>query len=354
MKNLVLHVKETTLTVLFSLFALACSANDPSFNKSIFDLMNHREVLELTLETDLAALKNNRQDESSHKAKISFKDAGGNNQQWDLKVKLRGAYRRVKCSDMPPLKLNFKKSDLEAAGLAPFDDLKLVPQCISDDENAKEVLLKEYLTYKLFNEVSGYSFRVQLLRITYKDTDTGKKEKQWAFLIEDAAQLRERLEGEKMEDQFNLPQDSFHLPQARLVSVFEYMIGNADWGFSTIKNIKFLKKKGKIVPIPYDFDFSGLVNAPYALPNRNVGQTTLGERIYLGFEDQTSELHSTIYQLVGKREELENVVMDFKPLHYDARLEVVAYLDTFFDNPEDIRTVVLVAQGETPPIEVDR
>ncbi len=339
MKNLIFAIKPLFSITVFTLLSIDALAHGTVEKKSIFDLMNHREVLELTLKTDLTALRTDRHSESSHKAKVSFKDANGNTQQWDLKVKLRGAFRRIKCSDVPPLKLNFKKSELEAAGLSLFDDLKLVPQCAADEAAAKEALLREYLAYRLFNEITDYSYRVQLLRIIYKDSATGKKDKQWAFLIEDTAQLRARTGSEKYEAQFNLPVDSFHLSQARTVAFFEYLIGNGDWGFDKVKNVKFLKKKGRIIPVPYDFDFSGFVNAPYAVPNSNIGQTSIEERIYLGFKEDEANFHGTIYNLVGKRSKLEETVMHFRPLSYEARLEIVTYLSGFFEQPEQINEV---------------
>lgn len=337
MKNLVMNFKSGLTLICATLISWSAIAVNPSGEKSIFDLMNYQEVLHLTLETDLSTLRANRQNISSHEAKISFKDVQGNEQRWDLKVELRGAFRRIKCTDVPPLKLNFKKSALKEAGLAKYDDLKLVPQCLSDQMAAKEALLKEYLAYKLYNEMSDYSFRVQLLRITYIDTATGEKDKQWAFLIEDTAQLRARLEADKMEDAFNLPVDSFHLSQARIVAVFEYMIGNADWSFNNVRNVKFLKKKGKVIPVPYDFDFSGMVNATYAVPNTNVGQMKIEDRVYLGFENDPGQLHSVVYHLAGKKEKIEKIVMDFKPLSYGSRLEVISYLESFFEAPEQIK-----------------
>ena len=348
MKNLIFTIQLLLSITVFTLFSVSLFAVSPAEKQSIFDLMRHREVLDLTLQADLSVLKADRHNSKSHKAKISFKDAGGNTHHWDLKIKLRGAFRRLKCSDVPPLKLNFKKSELEAAGLSAFDDLKLVPQCAADEEAAKEALLREYLAYKLFNEISDYSYRVQLLRITYKDTATGKKDRQWAFLIEDTAQLRARTGSEKYESKFNLPVDSFHLSQARTVAFFEYLIGNGDWGYDRVKNIKFLKKKGKIVPVPYDFDFSGFVNAPYAVPNSNIGQTSVEDRIYLGFKEDESNFHGAIYNLVGKRAKLEAVVMKFRPLPIDVRLEIKAYLSGFFDEPEKVKGVwaVDLIEGE--------
>lgn len=324
--------------ILIHFVSFGLMANPASGKQSIFDLMHYEEVLNLTLETDLTALKTNRRDESSHPATISFEDASGKEQKWNLKVQLRGAFRRIRCEDVPPLKFNFKKSELTAAGLTKYDDLKLVPQCLENSAKGKEVLLKELLAYRLYNQLSHYSYRTQLVRITYIDSATGEKDKQWAFLIEDTAQLRNRIGGDKIDDQFNMPVDSFHLAQARLVSVFQYMIGNSDWGFERIKNIKFIRRKGKVIPIPYDFDFSGLVNAPYAIPNSNVGQHHLEERIYLGFENESSPLTGTMRHIKGKRKKLEETVKAFKPLSFDARLEVLEYLKGFFDGPNEVRT----------------
>ncbi len=329
--------KKTFLPLLFCATLLPLYGNTGEVNPSIFDLMTYREVLDLTLEADFGLLKNDLHSDEYQKARLTFKDENGQVQSWGLKVKLRGAFRRMKCSDVPPLKLNFKKSELRAAGLAPFDDLKLVPQCVEQNAMGKELVLKEYLTYRLFNEITEYSFRVQLLRITYKDISTGKKKKQWAFLIEDTAQLCNRTGTEKRGRVFNLPIDSFHQAQARTVALFEYMIGNADWAYSTARNVKYLTKKGKTIPVPYDFDFSGLVDAPYSVPNSNYGLTSVQDRIYLGFPESSDQMHSTIYYLVGKRAKLEALILKFRPLRYEARLEMVNYLNSFFEDPENIR-----------------
>ena len=99
-------------------------------NPSIFDKMAYQEVLEVTMEGDFSTLRNNRRSADAQKVIISFKDADGQLQTWTTKVTLRGHFRRMRCDAMPPLKLNFKKSELKEAGLAKFDDMKLVTQCM--------------------------------------------------------------------------------------------------------------------------------------------------------------------------------------------------------------------------------
>jgi len=166
---------------------------------SIFDVMNYQEVLEVTMEGDFTTLRNNRRSGEAQAVTLSFMDATGQEQTWNTKVTLRGHFRRMRCTAMPPMKLNFKKGDLKEVGLSKFDDMKLVTQCMEEDEESGAAVLKEYLAYKLYNGITEESFRVQLLKVTYKDTETQSTSKQWGFLIEDTAQLRNRLDVKKSE-----------------------------------------------------------------------------------------------------------------------------------------------------------
>lgn len=317
--------------------------------QSIFDMMYYKEVLDVTLEADINYLKNNRRDEALHKARLSFRDVKGQKQAWDIKVKLRGAFRRIHCEEMPPLKLNFKKSELRAAGLADFDDLKLVPYCVENEELAQDILFREYLIYKMFNAVSDYSFRVQLLRISYKDSSTGAFYQQWAFLIEDTAQLKERT-GMKQVDEtkvFNLPPERFDREYLKTVSVFQYMVGNFDWSIANAKNLKFLEKNGKIFAVPYDFDFTGLVNAPYLAIDSGYGIKSRHQRIYLGFPEDVPDLHSATHSVAGKRLLLENIIKNFKPLNLVSRKDILAYLAAYFDNPDVVKVAERIAVEAT-------
>lgn len=340
MKKLILPMWMKPMLLIFTLL-FSGKVFSENGQRSIFDLMQYKEVLELTLETDFTQLKNNRRSDDSYKAQITFKDEAGKKQVWDLKVKVRGAFRRIHCSQMPPLKLNFKKSDLKAAGLADFDDMKLVPYCMGSEDIAKDALLREYLTYKLFNEITDVSFRVQLLNITYKDSETGEKVRQWAFIIEDTAELRDRIGAEKVDETkiFNLPAEKFERDHLRMVSVFQYMIGNADWGIGSCKNLKVIEKGGKLIAVPYDFDFSALVNAPYFAPDANYGLTSRDQRIFLGFPEDLGNLSASKKIIAGKRQNLEATIKNFKLLSPSSRKDMLAYLAGYFDAPTTITTV---------------
>lgn len=355
-KQLVFEFKQMQVVLYGCLLSmqLAASGNGNTPN-SIFDVMGHREVLRLTLETDIEKLKSDIANEEYQSASLRFKDATGTEQAWKLKVKLRGKFRRMKCVDVPPLKLNFSKRDLEMAGLAPFDDLKLVPQCVEDEALAADYLKREYLAYRLFNEVSPYSYRVQLLRITYIDTATGKRQKQWAFLIEDTAQLRARIGAEKCKDCYNLPNEAFHLQATRLVSVYQYLIGNIDWSLAKMRNVKLFKVNGKVVPVPYDFDFTGLVNAGYMRLDPALGIAQRRDRVYLGLPENVDELGAAIYVISAHREKMEALIGGAKFLSYDSRIDMEAYLNSFFGKPEITKFAPeAIVEGKIDSLDMDK
>lgn len=303
---------------------------------SIFDLMNHQEVLEVTLEGDFETLKERRRSAEGQMVSLTFADANGEEQLWNIEITLRGNFRRMRCTAMPPMKLNFKKKELKEAGLAKFDDMKLVTQCMKDDDDSKAAVLKEYLAYKIYNEITDESFKVQLLKITYKDTKSGNSTKQWGFLIEDTAQMRNRLGVEKAEQKRGLKKDAFNQTSLYQTAVFQYMIGNSDWNITACRNVKMVVEDGKTLMIPYDFDFSGLVDASYALSNANYEMSSVQDRIYMGFEDDLVSLDATLDFYKTKQSSIKELVKNFKVLRMGDRRVVLNYLNSFYDNIDTI------------------
>ncbi|MFT4760133.1 MAG: hypothetical protein ACI9XO_000930 [Paraglaciecola sp.] len=299
-------------------------------SQSIFDAMNYQEVLEMTIEADLDSLKNSRRTDDYQNAYLTFKDENKQTQSWKMKLRTRGKFRRKICT-MPPLKMKFKKAELATAGFNNFNDMKLVTHCVENKEEAKALLMKEYLAYQMYEELTENSFRTQLVRITYKDIKTGKKFKNWGFLIEDTAQLAARIEAEKC-DCWGMNDTNFHHGTYELVALFQYMIGNEDYKVNALKNIKTFRKNGQLIPVPYDFDFSGLVNASYAKPNVDYQLRTMTDRVYLGSVESLTRLHSTKALFHAKEDNFQNLIHDFKKLQSLEKAEMIAYLKSFYKN----------------------
>jgi hypothetical protein len=304
-------------------------------NQSIFDRMNYAEVLDITINTDLLALADKRSD-AKYPATISFVDAAGLKQQWEVEISARGKFRRMRCTEIPPMKIHFDTDDLREAGLAKFDDLKLVNQCMEDEQLAREVLVKEYLAYELYHKITPESFRVQFLNITYKDVHTGESVVRAGFIIEDTEQLCDRIGAKKIEQETGFLAHQFNAKQFQLMALFQYWIGNADWSALLGRNIKVLEKNGQLIAIPYDFDFSGMVNAPYAIPNVDYGLTSVQQRVYMGFETKVEDIKESIQKLVAMRGTLRKMVKNQKLLNRTGRYDVWTYLDSYFMDPKTI------------------
>lgn len=322
--------------ILFSLIlafisSLPFNASGDSGKKSIFDALAHKDVTEVKIKTDLEALLGDLRSEEKRVATFSYKNENNDWEELDIRLKLRGKFRRMNCTSTPPLKIYFDKEQLKAAGLAKYDDLKLVNYCHDDKAIAMDLLSKEFMAYKLYNELTAHSFRVQMLKITYQDTKSSKKIKQYAFVIEDTAQLRKRNGLSKVEQEFGFTNGQYHQELAYQVALFQFMIGNADWSLNFEKNIKVLEKNDQMIPVPYDFDFSGLVNPPYGAVNSGLGISNLKDRVYLGYLDDEELLLETIQLFKEKKDAILAAVKKSKHLYHATKTEMKIYLSEFFD-----------------------
>ena len=319
----------------FSLISINLAATNEE-QSTIFDVLSYAEVVKVDLSYDMTAVNENRRDNKDYPGTLSFRDEHGYQQDWTVNISLRGAFRRIHCDEMPPLRIDFRKKDLAKKGLLPFDDFKLVTYCMSDDIKARETLVREYLAYKLYNELSDISFRVQLLKINFKDTNTGETKSQLGFIIEDTAELRARTGSSGSDQKRILEKEQFDPYYLQTTALFQYMIGNTDWGLTFSKNVKYFNRGNKVIPVPYDFDFAVIVDAPYAAPKEdNSGDYHYG-RLYRGFKEETNVLQPVIDNFVAKKQDLVNVIRNCKQLRPGSRRKMIDYLTSFFENPQQI------------------
>ena len=294
---------------------------------SIFDEMNYRELLEVDLEMNLAAIFSDRKNSEKHQAVFSFKNKKGKTQTWNIEVAQRGKYRRVKCKNLPPLKLYFDKKELKQAGLAKFDDLKLVTHCVNDFELAKRLLVKEYLAYKMYNQLTEESFRVQFLKINYKDTVTGVVVSQFAIVIEDLGELRDRVGAKNKKETAAVDSMQFDMERRILVTYFQYMIGNSDWSIKGLRNVKVLLRDGKTFLVPYDFDFATMVGAPYVSKNEEIKKV---DRVFQGSKEDAENLMPTLFLFLVKKENILRTIKRCRLLKRKDRRELVQFIRDFY------------------------
>jgi len=255
---------------------------------------------------------------------------------------LRGNSRKQICF-YKPLKLKFKKKDLDSLGYTKkFNDFKLVPHCKSGkfgDQN----LVKEYLMYKMYETLTNKGFGTQLARITYNDC-RGKKKSvtHMAFLIEEMNELTARLEGEDCECKLNNPA-IVNQDQYNLMTVFQFMIGNTDWWFKNQHNLKIVRPFNGDKPfvVPYDFDYAGLVGTSYSVPNDKLPIENVHQRYFMGHSKKKSSYTEVIQLFMDKKQELYAIVNDNPYLDKKEKPTMIKYMDEFYeilDNPRLVQS----------------
>jgi len=296
-------------------------------------LFASHDLLELTLEADLDRLEDDRQQDSEERpGALLVPGADGQPVKLDLQVRTRGNFRlqRRTCA-MPNLRLNFKKQQAEGTVFEGQDKLKLVGYC-RDRDNFEQNALEEYLVYRTYNLLTDVSFRVRLARITYQDVNGKKKPvTRYGFLIEDDDALAARLGGQMIEVAAAPAMAMEGEAQVR-TALFQYMVGNTDWSMVQFHNFTLVRlEDGKHVAVPYDFDWSGLVDASYAVPDPSLGTRDVKERVYRGFCRPEVDMEAVYAFFNEKREAIYELYRNQPGLEEGNVRRALRYLDDFYD-----------------------
>ena len=331
-----------TLLLAICLTPLGLNAENPT----LFDQFEHTEILKLEIKLDMDTLYANAKNNEEYPAIFRYQDAHGAWVELPSDIRARGRYRRRVC-DFPPLRIDFSKKDLRARGLADYDDLKLVTHC-QIGKKGKEAVVREYLTYKIYQELTDQALRAKLVQVTYIDIKNGERLEKYGILLEDIDELAARNESVECDECYGLAPVEFQQDNLQTHAMFQYMIGNVDWSLAMTRNLKVLKPTngGLYTIVPYDFDFSGMVNVAYAIPSQDVGQTKVGERVYMGFQRTMGELQPIVELFKSKREVFNNIVEGSSLLSKSNKREMLTYLEGFYDDLEDgLVYETITAQG---------
>ena len=119
---------------------------------------------------------------------------------------------------------------------------------------------------------------------------------------------------------------------------------NPEPGKDCCHNTDVLSETGgpPFISLPFDFDFSGLVNAPYAEPNPRYPIRTIRKRYYRGQCSTNEILPETIDLFLEKREDLYRIVDSIRGVSAAgtrASLSAKSFVDGFYRIIGDPQTV---------------
>ena len=310
-------------------------------------LFASHDIIDVTVDAPLTTLMDERPDRSELKGSFAWTEADGSAMRVAVKLRTRGNYRRAKhhC-DFAPIRLNFRKSEVAGTGFDGQDRLKLVTHCRTGEREFRAIVLREYLAYRLFRELTDVGYSVRLLNITYFDTETENAFTRYAFVIEDDKAMARRTDLELVERRGVSHEDHDRVRQ-NLVNVFQYMIGNTEYSFvnpepgeECCHNADLLSADGEppYFAVPFDFDFSGLAEAPYAQPNPKYPIKLVRTRYYKGLCANNDVLPATLGLFRDRREAIFGVIDELKSLPgagATAARKARRYIEDFYEILDD-------------------
>jgi len=280
---------------------------------------------------------------------MTFKD--GSTIKEKISASARGNFRRETCY-MPGLKVNFRVDS--TSSLTKFKELKLSNGC-SSGEDPGQLVIKEYLAYKIYNLLTDMSLRVRLMNLSFKDL-SGKRKPytQFAFLIEDVDHMAKRNKMIEVEGTpYNTEQTN--RDQMTLVTLFEYLIGNTDWSVPAYHNVKLIgpKEDKSVRPyvVAYDFDICGFVDPPYATIDEQLQDkiSNVRERLNRGFPRTMEELKTAVKLFNEKKEKIIGLIKNNEYLTSKEKSRTVDYVEDFYKTINSDRDLnrIFVEGGRT-------
>ena len=231
---------------------------------------------------------------------------------------------------------------VQTCALPIFDTLNEIKIALpgTHTDAGNELIVKEYLAYKMFEKVSDVHFRARLVLLTLIDTNekgVGKK-KLYAIFVEDEEEVAQRLHGTP-EGEFGIKMDRFEPEQAALVIMFQYLIGNTDFAVlsgprkdACCHNARVLAGGDPLlrVAVPYDFDSAGLVDAVYAAPHEDLPIRKVSERLFRGFCAHNDTLAAARKEFLAQREAIQALVAQEPRLDAQRRRAAVRFVEAFY------------------------
>ena len=329
---------------LYVIAALGVAAPCPCGAAAQSALFDSDEPIAVTLTGPFAALAHDRgKDPASRDATLAWSDAAGNTHQIAIRLAPRGLSRRnPDACQFPPLRIELSKDAAADTPFAKLKKVKLVTHCAALSNTSKgyaERLELERLVYRAFNVLTQTSFRVRPLDVTYVDTDRGGHQSRHdAFLIEPDAFLAARI-GAARVDAPAIPRAELDAAQASRVGLFAFLVGNTDFamtdgpkGSDCCHNVVPLRASdgSAVLPVPYDFDQTGIVDPPYGSPDASLHIQSVRQRVYRGYCEPDAQLRATLAEFRAARDDIRALFASDPHLSPATIAKTLEYVDEFY------------------------
>lgn len=298
-------------------------------------LFASQDVLPITLTADFKALNNDKNPNSTkvYPGTVTFTGPDGQPKTVSVTMTPRGHSRRVICNWVP-LRIIFPKEPVKGTVFEGVEAIKLGVHCKSE---ADDIVAREYAVYKIDNLLTPRSFRARQAKATYVDVKSGKpmETDKNAMFIEDDDDVARRMSG-RITDAQGLNFARVDLDTITMQLLFEYMISNHDISLAAQHNFRVIEMpNGTKYPVPYDFDYSGVVDAPYAIPPQALHIDTVKDRVYRGPCRPAADLAPILDKFRANKLQIMAIYDTVPNLKNGYRSDAKKYLEGFFKIIDD-------------------
>ncbi|PYP81170.1 MAG: hypothetical protein DMD35_02620 [Gemmatimonadetes bacterium] len=306
---------------------------EPTGEKTVPILFTAEKPLEITFRTNVKQIRHDKGDESPWRwASLSYKDSTGKSVDVPVKIRTRGIWRLKHC-EFPPIRLNFANKDTKGTVFEGLDKPKLVNYC-KDNDQYEQYMLQEAQLYRIYQLLTPLSHRVRVAKFAYVDSASGKAEAtRYAMILEDPQQLANRHMSRLVKTKGATAAD-MEPKELALAYMFLYYIGNLDFSFNGLHNTELLgTADGRVLPVAYDFDYAGAVNATYAVPPPNYNVPNVRTRKFMAYCEIAPEFPGAVNKLIENKEAIYALYHDEigKLMSPSIVNETLRYYDDFYD-----------------------
>lgn len=280
---------------------------------------------------------------AAHPALMTWKDSGGKELSMPVELKARGHFRRqARNCDFPPIEWTAKRAAVQNTLFQGNTKMKITTNCRPGNDEFQQYILAEYAAYRIHQVISPVHFRTRLAHITYKDSaGPGKGAADvtsWAFFIEDDNDMAKQNKMVVFKQMGALFED-VEQKQLMTTMLWEYMIGNTDVSIAVRHNIVVLRDSltQNLLPISYDYDWSGLVNPRYAFPDPKLKIKRVTDRLFRGPCKPLAEWKPVFAQFASKRATIDSIYASIPQLKPNKVKDAKEFLNDFWKTIGDDR-----------------
>lgn len=306
-------------------------------------LFKKSDPLEITITTGLGVLIRDRDstERVTHGAELAYKDSAGTAVRVAITLRTRGHFRRqTRNCDFPPLKVEMTKPAASNTLFEGNRTLKLASSCRPSRGEYEQYILQEYALYRMYQALTPWSYRTRLAHVTYQDSSGKAKTVQsWGFFIEDDGELAQRRNSRKF-DTKGANFDDLEPMELGYLQLFHYLSGNTDWSVGGLHNITLLRDTVAVIrPVPFDFDWSGAVDARYAFPDKSLNIRSVRDRLWRGDCRTAEAMTPVIERFRARRATMDSAYTTVAAMTPAVREDMRKYFADFWpqlDNPKKL------------------